>query len=131
MAPSHGDMIYIPDSKSDPMLIKEVPDIITTGDLHKMDIDKYNGILIISNSCWQLMTAFEEKVGNKPDYCKVPLLNLKTGSIKILDFFDAESKEEKCDVIDEKKEVSAEGDSEEGRGSDINKKEIVCEVGNG
>ena len=131
LAPSHGDMIYIPDSKSDPMLIKEVPDIITTGDLHKMDIDKYNGILIISNSCWQSMTAFEEKVGNKPDYCKVPLLNLKTGSIKILDFFDAESKEEKCDVIDEKKEVSAEGDSEEGRGSDINKKEIVCEVGNG
>ena len=50
------------------------------------DIEKYNGTLIISNSCWQSMTAFEEKVGNQPDLCKVPVLNLKTGEIKILDF---------------------------------------------
>jgi len=124
LAPSHGDMIYIPDSTGDPMLIREAPDIVATGDLHKVDIDKYNGILIISSSCWQSITDFEEKVGNKPDYCKVPLFNLKTGEIKILDFFDGESKEEKCSIIDDKKEISEVN-------SDINKKEIVCEMGNG
>ena len=70
----------------DSMLIKEIPDVITTGDMHKSDIEKYNGVLIISNSCWQTQTAFEEKVGNQPDLCKVPVLNLKTGQIKILDF---------------------------------------------
>ncbi len=85
LAPCHGGFVYIP-SEEDSMLIKEIPDIITTGDLHRSDIDKYNGILIICNSCWQTQTAFEEKVGNQPDLCKVPLLNLKTGAIKILDF---------------------------------------------
>lgn len=86
LAPCHGGFVYIPDANQDNMLIKQVPDILTTGDLHKSDIDKYNGTLIICNSCWQTQTAFEEKVGNQPDLCKVPILNLKTRAIKILDF---------------------------------------------
>jgi DNA polymerase II small subunit len=94
LAPSHGGFVYIPNKDSDPMLIKEVPDILTTGDLHRSDIDKYNGVLIIANSCWQTQTAFEEKVGNQPDLCKVPVLNLKTGQIKILDFLDEGGSEE-------------------------------------
>jgi DNA polymerase II small subunit len=99
LAPSHGGFVYIPDKESDPLLIKEIPDIFTTGDLHKSDIDKYNGVLIISNSCWQTQTVFEEKVGNDPDLCKVPVLNLKSGQIKILDFTDEEeNKEEELEI---------------------------------
>jgi len=86
LAPSHGTTTYIPNALEDPMIIKQVPDIITTGDLHKPDIEVYNNILIIASSCWQSITPFEEKVGNQPDPCKVPLLNLKTREIKILDF---------------------------------------------
>ncbi len=86
LAPCHGAAIYIPDAQEDPMIIRQVPDIITTGDLHKVDVDMYNNVLIICNSCWQSMTAHEEKLGNQPDYCKVPMLNLKTREIKILDF---------------------------------------------
>ncbi|MAG02749.1 hypothetical protein CMI42_05410 [Candidatus Pacearchaeota archaeon] len=89
LAPTHGSTIYIPD-EDDFMMIRDVPDVITTGDLHKTDISTYNNVLIISNSCWQSMTAFEEKVGNEPDPCKVPILNLKTREIKILDFSDVE-----------------------------------------
>ena len=86
LSPIHGASIYIPNKDEDPMIIKEIPDIITMGDLHKTDLDKYNGIQIINCSCWQSLTAFEEKVGNRPDPCKVPIFNLKTGGIKILDF---------------------------------------------
>jgi DNA polymerase II small subunit len=86
LSPTHGASIYIPNQQEDPLIIKEVPDIIATGDLHKPDIDLYHNILIICSSCWQSTTAFEEKVGNLPDPCKVPLLNLKTREIKILDF---------------------------------------------
>jgi len=85
LAPTHGATTYIP-SDEDPMLIRVIPDIITTGDLHRTDIDSYNNVLIIANSCWQSMTSFEEKVGNVPDPCKVPILNLKSREIKILDF---------------------------------------------
>ena len=111
LAPSHGATVYIPNRDEDPMLIREIPDVITTGDLHKTDIESYNGILIISNSCWQSMTAFEEKVGNQPDPCKVPLLNLQTGAIKILDFSDVSEEgvevEKGCSV------TSVEGEGEE------------------
>jgi len=103
LAPSHGDVIYIPNKEKDGLIINEIPDIVTTGDLHKPDIDKFNNILIISNSCWQSITPFEEKVGNEPEPCKVNLLNLKTGEIKVLDFSDDEIDEEKCE--EEKEEI--------------------------
>ena len=90
LSPTHSSTTYVPDENEDMMVIKQVPDIITTGDLHKSEIDMYNNTLIICNSCWQSITPFEEKVGNKPDYCKVPLLNLKTREIKILDFSEEE-----------------------------------------
>jgi DNA polymerase II small subunit len=86
LAPIHGSAIYIPNPLEDSMVIRQVPDIIATGDLHKVDVEVYNNILIVCSSCWQSITPFEEKMGNQPDYCKVPMLNLKTREMKILDF---------------------------------------------
>jgi len=107
LASIHGSVTYIPTEKIDPLVISEVPDIINTADLHKPDIDLYNNILIICSSCWQSMTPFEEKVGNHPDPCKVPVLNLKTREIKILDFSD--SPEDKvCEEKEGKIECEAE-----------------------
>ena len=111
LAPSHSVTTYIPNAIEDSMMIKEVPDVVTTADLHRTDIDDYNGIKIICNSCWQSITAFEEKVGNQPDPCKVPILNLKTKEVRILDFSE-EVEESKVevevvgnDIIYEKKSV--------------------------
>ncbi len=86
LAPVHGLMDYIPCRDKDPMAIETVPDIIATADQHRAEIDYYNNILMIASSCWQSMTPFEEKVGNIPEPCKVPLFNLKTREIKIIDF---------------------------------------------
>lgn len=86
LSPSHSANVYVPSEKEDMLIIKEVPDIVATGDLHKSDVDYYNNVLILAGSCWQTATPFEEKVGNQPDPCKVPMLNLKTREIKILDF---------------------------------------------
>ncbi len=85
LAPSHSSVVYIPGEK-DTLFIRKIPDIITTGEVHRADIDSYNNIMIIANSCWQAQTPYEEKVGSHPDPCKVPMLNLKTREIKILDF---------------------------------------------
>jgi len=91
LASSHGvstSIVYTPNGKEDPLVISEVPDVFTTGEMHRADIENYNGVLIISNSCWQAQTPFEEKTGNFPNPCKVPILNLKTRELKILDFRD-------------------------------------------
>ena len=115
LGPIHSSITYIPNSITDELAIKEVPDVIVTADLHKPDVDMYNNILIICNSCWQSITPFEEKVGNHPDPCKVPIVNLKTRAVKIIDFSEEEEIEETkscedkgnelvCTVAGEKKE---------------------------
>ena len=91
LSPMHGPTTYIPSDKEDPLMIVNVPDILLTGDWHRAEVGMYNNILTVAGSCWQSITPFEEKVGNHPDPCKVPLVNLKTREIKILDFSEEES----------------------------------------
>ena len=86
LAPTHSSVVYIPYADYDPLVIQEVPNVLCTGEVHRLDIETYNGTLIITGSCWQAQTPFEEKVGNIPDPCKVPVLNLKTKELKIYDF---------------------------------------------
>ncbi|MEK6843981.1 MAG: metallophosphoesterase [Nanoarchaeota archaeon] len=86
LAPVHGEVVYIPNADLDPLVINEVPNILCTGEVHRLDIENYNGVLIMTGSCWQSQTPFEEKVGNVPDPCKVPVYSLKTGELKIFDF---------------------------------------------
>ena len=88
LAPMHGQIDYIPCENEDPLVMHQVPDIFTTGDQHRVEVATHNNILLVAGSCWQSITPFEEKVGNVPDPCKVPLFNLKTRQIKILDFTD-------------------------------------------
>ena len=94
LAPTHSSAQYSP-SEKDGLLISEIPDIFVSGHLHKSAVAYHNNILVISNSCWERLTSFQEKIGNKPDFCKVPLFNLKTRQVKILDFYDEEEKKEK------------------------------------
>jgi len=86
LGPSHSTTDHLPLPEIDPLVIREIPDVFATGDLHRPDIDFYGPIILIASSCWQHITEFEEKVGNHPDPCKVPILNLKTGKVNIIDF---------------------------------------------
>lgn len=88
LAPTHSSVVYIPNADKDPLVIDEVPDIICTGDLHRSDIENYNGVLIIAGSCWQAQTDFMEKIGAIPDPGKAILFNLKSREIKIYNFLD-------------------------------------------
>ena len=57
---------------------------------HPLDIERYNGVLIVTGSCWQGQTEFEEKIGNIPDPCKVLVVNLKNRDVKIFNFKENE-----------------------------------------
>src|SRR3989344_3708084 len=85
LAPTHGSAQYFP-SDNDFHFIKENPVIFVSGHTHKSGVAYHNNIMIISGSSWESLTAYQEKFGNLPDHCKVPLLNLKTREVKILDF---------------------------------------------
>src|SRR3989344_33887 len=85
LAPTHSSTLYFP-SIDDPFIIKKVPDIFVSGHTQKSAVSYYNNILTISASAWESLTKFQEKMGNEPDFCKVPMFNHKTRAVKILDF---------------------------------------------
>jgi DNA polymerase II small subunit len=87
LAPTHASTQYYPLEK-DGLLIREIPDIFVSAHTHKCGVSYYNNILVVSISCWEEMTPYQEKFGNVPDHCKVPMFNLKTRKVKILDFED-------------------------------------------
>jgi len=86
LAPTHTSNLYVPDMEEDPLVINKIPDLIVTGHIHKPGVANYKNISIVSGSCWQSKTSFQEKVGHDPEPGKLPLINLKTREIKILKF---------------------------------------------
>jgi len=94
LAPAHGSVQYYPGEK-DAHLIRKTPDIFFSGHTHKAAVSYYRDILMISSATWESFTPYQEKFGNVPDYCKVPMLNLKTRAVKILDFESQKELEEK------------------------------------
>ncbi len=85
LAPTHTSNQYFPLAE-DSLVIDKIPDIFVSGHTHKCAVSFYNNILLISGAAWEAETQNQKKMGNEPDFCKVPILNLKTGGVKILDF---------------------------------------------
>ena len=85
LSPSYGGQEVLP-MNEDPLIIYQIPDVVHSGHLHKGDTSFYKGVALISSSCFQGKTAFQEKLGHHPDYGKVTLMNLKDTKISILDF---------------------------------------------
>ncbi len=85
LAPTHTSVQYSL-LQEDNLIIKKIPDVFVAGHTHKSNLAYYNNILTISVSCWESKTSNQEKMGNNPDFCKVPMFNLKTRQVKILDF---------------------------------------------
>ena len=85
LAPVYGSTPALP-MKEDALLIKDVPEIIATGHIHKAKIARYKNILTISASCWQDRTSFQEKVGHHPDPAMVPIVNLKTRKVYVTNY---------------------------------------------
>jgi len=86
LAPSFRSTPYFPAHTEDPLLIKKIPDFFITGHIHYSSVANYRGVTMISGSCWQGKTGFQEKLGHEPEPARVPLVNLKTREIKVLRF---------------------------------------------
>jgi DNA polymerase II small subunit len=94
LAPTTSSTLFIPDPEKDPLVITKVPDIFVTGHIHKCSAAIYRNIALIGGSCWQSKTAFQERMGHHPLPARVPIMNLKTREIKILNFEKLESKKQ-------------------------------------
>ena len=86
LAPTHTSSLYLPETEKDPLVIEHVPDFFISGHIHKSSVSNYRNVTLISGSCWQAKTKFQEKVGHHPEPSRVPIVNLKTREVKILRF---------------------------------------------
>jgi|TARA_B100001971_G_C18212372_1_gene551572 DNA polymerase II small subunit len=86
LAPSYTSTLYVPDTNSDFLVIDKVPDFFVSGHIHKAAAANYKDTTLISGSCWQSKTTFQEKVGHNPEPSRVPIVNLQTRHVKILKF---------------------------------------------
>ncbi len=86
LAPAHSSTLYIPDPEKDPLVLEHVPDIFIGGHIHKSNAASYRGVTIVSGSCFQAKTPFQEKMGHEPDPGHVPIINLHNRTVKTLRF---------------------------------------------
>ncbi len=86
LAPTHTSTLYVPDTKTDPLFINEIPDIFHTGHVHRTNVSMYRNISLVNSSCWQGMTPFQARLGHNPQPARVPLINLQSRKAKILRF---------------------------------------------
>jgi len=83
LSPIYADIFP---SEKDNLVIKDIPDVIHCGHIHSIGYDNYRNVHLINSGCFQGRTKFQEEMGHIPTPSKVPVMNLKTHNITILDF---------------------------------------------
>ncbi len=86
--PIYGDNVPFAPEKRDYTVLEEVPDIFHFGDIHRNGYTNYRGTMVVNGGCWQGKTDYQVKLGHEPTPCQVPVYNLKTQNLQVLNFMD-------------------------------------------
>jgi len=86
LAPTYGGYTPLAPEHSDYMVIDKVPDIFVTGHVHLATIGDYRGVTLINASSWQAQTSYQKMLNFIPDSAKLPIADLKTGNVTMMDF---------------------------------------------
>lgn len=84
LSPIHG-MDIAPEQK-DNLVVDLVPDIIHAGHVHVNGTGTYRGVRLINSGAWQSQTSFQKMLNHEPTPCRVPILDLQTDQLKIINF---------------------------------------------
>ena len=86
LAPSYGGYTPLAPEHKDYMIIDKIPDIFVTGHVHLATVGEYRGVKLINASSWQSQTSYQKMLNFIPDPAKIPIVNLKSGNITMMDF---------------------------------------------
>ncbi|MGB9940339.1 DNA-directed DNA polymerase II small subunit [Methanosarcina sp.] len=86
LAPTYGSRVSISPEKKDYFIIDPVPDIIHTGHVHTLGVQRYKNVLLVNSGTWQDQTEFQKRVNLVPVPAKVPIVDLGDFDVKILAF---------------------------------------------
>ncbi|MGC8923618.1 MAG: DNA-directed DNA polymerase II small subunit [Candidatus Micrarchaeia archaeon] len=85
LSPIYGSNHIVPE-RTDYMLIEEVPDIVHMGHIHKNGYAEYRNVSLINSGTWQDVTEYQKSQGHVPTPARLPVYNLHTGSLSLIDF---------------------------------------------
>jgi len=85
LTPVHQGNPIIP-MEFDHMVTNSAPAIFVSGHIHKSKVGTYKNVINVCSSCFQSRTVFQEKVGHHPEPARVPIINLKTRKIIMMNF---------------------------------------------
>ena len=86
LSPTYGGYTPLAPEHLDYMLIDKIPDIFVTGHVHLAQISEYRGVKLINASSWQSQTSYQKMLNFIPDSAKLPIVDLKTGNVTMMDF---------------------------------------------
>jgi len=86
LAPVYGGRTMLSPENRDYLVIDKVPDILHAGHVHVLGYCNYRGVLVVNSGGWQEQTDYMVKLGLVPTPGKVPVINLMTMEITVLDF---------------------------------------------
>ena len=92
LAPSHGSNLYTPNGTYDPLVIDKIPDLFVSGHVHQISVGNYRNVTLLNSSCWVVQSEDNAKRGIIPHPAKIPIINLKTREVKIMNFLDDNTK---------------------------------------
>jgi len=84
--PTYGKKGQTAPEMKDFMVIDEVPDILHCGHVHKNGYSVYRNVRIINSGTWQAQTDYQVQQGHIPTPCKVPIMNLRSMDLKVVNF---------------------------------------------
>ena len=86
LAPTYGGYTPLAPEHLDYMVIDRIPDIFVTGHVHLSQISDYRGVTLLNASSWQAQTSYQKMLNFIPDSAKLPIVDLKTGNVTMMDF---------------------------------------------
>lgn len=93
LCPTYGANQFVPCIDRDPMVIDKIPDFLVTGHIHRLSVSNYRNVTLINAGCWNAITEDQEKRGIESQPAKLPIINLQTRKVHLMNFLKADKKE--------------------------------------
>jgi len=86
LAPEYGKRTTIAPEAEDYLVVETPPDVFQSGHIHVAKSETYRGTLVVNCGAWQAQTDYQRKMGLEPTPGILPVLNLQTLELKMIDF---------------------------------------------
>ena len=86
LAPIYGGKTATMPEEKDYLVIEDVPDVLHCGHMHVFGHDRYRDVVMVNSGTFQGMTIYMKSVGVRPTPCIVPVVDLQTHEVKVMNF---------------------------------------------